>query len=62
MTWIYMWVVVRVVVSVDVGFLRNGISVAICKTKVAQKSGGLAGGVDQIRRSHKETPRIAAGA
>ena len=42
----------------DVVFLINGIPVAIVETKSAEKSDGLAQGVDQIRRYHRETPEM----
>ena len=42
----------------DVVFLINGIPVAIVETKSANKRDGLAGGVDQIRRYHAETPEM----
>lgn len=43
---------------VDVVFLINGIPVAICETKAAGKRDGLAEGVDQVRRYHRETPEM----
>lgn len=42
----------------DVVFLINGIPVAIAETKAAEKPNGLAEGVDQIRRYHRETPEM----
>jgi len=42
----------------DVVFLVNGIPVAVCETKNAGKPDGLAIGVDQIRRYHRETPEM----
>lgn len=44
----------------DVVFLINGIPVAIAETKAAEKSDGLAEGVGQIRRYHRETPEMLA--
>jgi len=40
----------------DVVFLINGIPVAIAETKGAGKPDGIAIGIDQIRRYHRETP------
>lgn len=42
----------------DVVFLINGIPVAITETKSASKREGLADGVEQIRRYHRETPQM----
>lgn len=42
----------------DVVFLINGIPVAVAETKAANKTDGLAEGVDQIRRYHRETPEM----
>ncbi|MCC5610557.1 HsdR family type I site-specific deoxyribonuclease [Nostoc sp. CHAB 5834] len=42
----------------DVIFLINGIPIAIAETKGERKTDGLALGVDQIRRYHKQTPEI----
>lgn len=42
----------------DVVFLINGIPVAMVETKSAHKRDGLAEGVDQIRRYHRETPEM----
>ena len=42
----------------DVVFLINGVPVALCETKAAAKPDGLALGVDQIRRYHRETPEM----
>jgi type I restriction enzyme R subunit len=42
----------------DVVFLINGIPVAIAETKAAGKREGLAEGVEQIRRYHRETPEM----
>jgi type I restriction enzyme, R subunit len=42
----------------DVVFLINGIPVALAETKSATKRDGLAAGVDQIRRYHRETPEF----
>jgi type I restriction enzyme R subunit len=42
----------------DVVFLINGIPVAIAETKAADRSDGLAEGVDQIRRYHRESPEL----
>ena len=44
----------------DVIFLINGIPVAIAETKGENKADGLALGIDQIRRYHKQTPEILA--
>lgn len=42
----------------DVMFLINGMPIAIAETKSAEKTNGLAEGVDQIRRYHRETPEM----
>ena len=42
----------------DVLFLINGIPVAIVETKSANRRDGLAEGVEQIRRYHRETPEM----
>ena len=42
----------------DVFFLINGIPVAVAETKAAGKPDGLALGVEQIRRYHRETPEM----
>lgn len=42
----------------DVMFLINGIPVAIAELKNATKQDGVALGVDQIRRYHRETPEM----
>ncbi len=42
----------------DLVFLINGIPVAVVETKSANKREGLAEGVDQIRRYHRETPEM----
>ena len=42
----------------DVVFLINGIPVALAELKDAGKQDGLALGVDQIRRYHRETPEM----
>jgi type I restriction enzyme R subunit len=42
----------------DVVFLINGIPIAIAELKNATKQDGIALGVDQIRRYHKETPEM----
>ena len=42
----------------DVVFLINGIPVAVVETKSANKQDGLAEGVEQIRRYHRETPEM----
>lgn len=42
----------------DVVFLINGIPVAIAETKKAGKHDGLAEGIDQVRRYHRETPEM----
>ena len=42
----------------DVVFLINGIPVAVVETKSAGKQDGLAEGVEQIRRYHRETPEM----
>lgn len=42
----------------DVTFLINGVPVAICETKKAGKPDGIAEGVHQLRRYHKETPEL----
>ena len=39
-------------------FLINGMPVALAETKDAGKKDGLAEGVDQIRRYHRETPEM----
>jgi len=39
-------------------FLINGIPVALAETKKAGKHDGLAEGIDQIRRYHRETPEM----
>ena len=46
----------------DVVFLINGVPVAVAETKGASKANGLAEGVDQIRRYHRETPELFAAA
>ena len=42
----------------DAVFLINGVPVAIVETKSAEKPDGLAEGIDQIRRYHRETPEM----
>jgi len=42
----------------DVVYLINGIPVAVAETKKAGKHEGLAEGIDQIRRYHRETPEL----
>ena len=42
----------------DVVFVINGIPVALAETKKAGKHDGLAEGIDQIRRYHRETPEM----
>ncbi len=42
----------------DVVFLINGIPVAVAETKAAGKTDGLAEGIQQIRRYHRETPQM----
>ncbi|MCZ7568858.1 MAG: HsdR family type I site-specific deoxyribonuclease [Ardenticatenaceae bacterium] len=42
----------------DVVFLINGLPVAIAETKAADKPDGIAVGIDQIRRYHRETPEL----
>ena len=42
----------------DVVFLINGIPVALAELKSATKQDGVALGVDQIRRYHRETPEM----
>jgi len=42
----------------DVILLVNGIPVIIVETKGAHKKEGIAEGIDQIRRYHRETPEI----
>lgn len=42
----------------DVVFLINGFPIAIAETKAAEKKDGLADGMTQIRRYHKETPEM----
>jgi type I restriction enzyme, R subunit len=42
----------------DVVFLINGVPVALAETKGAGKKDGLAEGVDQLRRYHRETPEL----
>ena len=46
----------------DVVFLINGIPVTVAETKKAGKPDGLAEGVDQLRRYHRETPEIFTAA
>lgn len=46
----------------DVVFLINGVPVAVAETKGASKPNGVAEGVDQIRRYHRETPELFAAA
>lgn len=54
------WVQKGVVKSnrADVMFLINGIPVALCETKQAGKPDGLAEGVEQVRRYHRQTPEL----
>ena len=54
--WSYRGVVYRN--RADVVFLINGIPVATVETKGATKADGLAEGVVQIRRYHRETPEL----
>jgi type I restriction enzyme, R subunit len=42
----------------DVVFLVNGIPVALAELKNATKQDGMALGIDQIRRYHRETPEM----
>lgn len=42
----------------DIVFLINGIPVAVAETKAAGKTDGLAEGIQQIRRYHRETPQM----
>ena len=42
----------------DVMFLINGLPVAVVETKSANRRDGLAEGVEQIRRYHRETPEM----
>jgi type I restriction enzyme R subunit len=42
----------------DIVFLINGLPVALAETKKAGKHEGLAEGIDQIRRYHRETPEM----
>src|SRR5216683_5962762 len=42
----------------DVVFLINGFPVAVAETKKAGLPDGLAKGVDQVRRYHRETPEM----
>ena len=42
----------------DVVFLINGIPIVVVETKSANKSDGLAEGIDQIRRYHNEIPEL----
>lgn len=42
----------------DVIFLINGIPVAIAEAKSAGKTDGLAEGIEQLRRYHRETPEM----
>lgn len=42
----------------DVMFLINGIPVVVVETKSVNKRDGLALGIDQIRRYHRETPEM----
>jgi type I restriction enzyme, R subunit len=42
----------------DVIFLINGIPITIAEAKGERKTDGLALGIDQIRRYHKQTPEI----
>ena len=43
----------------DVIFLVNGIPVVVCETKNVGKPDGIAIGITQVRRYHRETPEIA---
>jgi len=42
----------------DVVFLVNGTPVAVAETKNAGKADGLAIGIDQVRRYHRQTPEL----
>jgi type I restriction enzyme R subunit len=42
----------------DVVFLINGIPVALAEAKAATRRDGLAEGIDQVRRYHRETPEM----
>ncbi|MEI7828112.1 MAG: HsdR family type I site-specific deoxyribonuclease, partial [Euryarchaeota archaeon] len=42
----------------DITFLINGIPIAIAETKSATKPEGLAEGIEQIRRYHRESPEL----
>ena len=44
----------------DVMFCINGFPVALCEAKGAGKPGGIAEGVHQLRRYHRETPEMVA--
>ncbi len=44
----------------DVVFLINGIPVAVAETKAATHTNGIAEGVEQVRRYHRETPDLLA--
>jgi type I restriction enzyme R subunit len=45
-------------IRTDIVFLINGIPIAIAETKSASKPEGLAEGIDQIRRYHRESPEL----
>jgi type I restriction enzyme R subunit len=47
-------------VRADVVFLINGIPLIIIETKAATRLDGIAEGLDQIRRYHREGPELAA--
>jgi type I restriction enzyme R subunit len=42
----------------DIVFLINGIPIAVAETKSATKPEGLAEGIEQIRRYHRESPEL----
>jgi type I restriction enzyme R subunit len=44
----------------DMVFLINGIPIAIAETKSATRPEGLAEGIEQIRRYHRESPELFA--
>ncbi|MDO8568841.1 MAG: HsdR family type I site-specific deoxyribonuclease, partial [Dehalococcoidales bacterium] len=47
-------------VRADVAFLINGIPVIMIETKAATRLDGIAEGLDQVRRYHREGPELAA--
>ena len=44
----------------DVVFIVNGVPLAVAELKAAEKANGLADGIEQIRRYHRETPEMMA--